>query len=376
MLTGAHFFRLMPVVFAVLALILAVLALSAGNKPGVLDTYDIITIYTSGLGNNTGVRAPPNYAFPSRTTGTECDNEGLLGSLCDSMTSAASSALPPPATSTSHAGDTIDNENDNDNDVPDMPTSPTQKHHIRDFYSMYAMTVCEGDFTPEGGRTILQCHPFFSDYEPSTIPYLIAAALNLGVSGQNLSLSALGLTYPLESALDGLSTLLKAVAIIFCIGLSFAGLAFLSSIPTVSLTSSARPGLSYEWGVWVNLVFASSALFFLVLGGLVAAIGAKDAEAKVNGLGADAGVVAVAGTSWVTLAWAGIALMVVPFSYWVGRAVRLRKKQKAEKAEKKGDEEEGGEKQEAPSRGYHPGSRHQSPHMGRSSPEPYEGPSP
>jgi hypothetical protein len=47
MLTSAHFYRLVPVVFTASALILVVLALCAGNKPGVLDAYDVITVHQS-----------------------------------------------------------------------------------------------------------------------------------------------------------------------------------------------------------------------------------------------------------------------------------------------------------------------------------------
>lgn len=77
--------------------------------------------------------------------------------------------------------------------------------------------------------------------------------------------------------------------------------------------------------MWTNLVFASTAVFFLILGGLVAAAGAKVAEGRINDLGDKIGLTAVAGRDWVTLAWAGVALMVVVLLYWVWRAVRLRR---------------------------------------------------
>jgi membrane protein implicated in regulation of membrane protease activity len=96
--------------------------------------------------------------------------------------------------------------------------------------------------------------------------------------------------------------------------------------------------MGYKWGVWVNLTFVSIALFFLILGGLVAVIGAKVAEGKVNDLGGDIGVTATAGTNWVALSWAGIALMVVVLLYWAGRARWLRKAKRAEDEEKKQQE--------------------------------------
>lgn len=160
----------------------------------------------------------------------------------------------------------------------------------------------------------------------STIPSLLSTTLNLTVGTLNLNVSPadLGLTYAVESTLDGLNTLLKAFTVIFSIGIGFTGLSFLSSIPAIALgTDTVR--MAYPWGVWTNLVFVSTAVFFLVLGGLVAAAGAKVAEGRINDLGDKIGLAAVAGKDWVTLAWAGVALMVVVLLYWVWRAVRLRR---------------------------------------------------
>jgi membrane protein implicated in regulation of membrane protease activity len=96
--------------------------------------------------------------------------------------------------------------------------------------------------------------------------------------------------------------------------------------------------MGYKWGVWTNLIFVSFALFFLILGALVAVIGAKVVEGKVNDLGGDIGVTAAAGTNWVALAWAGIALMVVVLLYWAGRARWLRKVKREEDEEKRQQE--------------------------------------
>ena len=173
----------------------------------------------------------------------------------------------------------------------------------------------------------------------STISSIFFAALspNPGSTNSNISLSDIGITPALESTLDGLTTLLRAVAVLMSIGIGFTGLSLLSSIPTITLSSDSLRK-AYTWGVWTNLVFVSSALFFLILGGLVAVAGAKVAEGKVNDIGRNAGVSAVASKSWVMLAWVGIALMVAVLLYWVGKVVQLRRR-----ARQNGD---GGQKKE------------------------------
>ncbi len=176
----------------------------------------------------------------------------------------------------------------------------------------------------------------------STISSLFSAALNPypGSTNDNISLSDLGLTPALESTLDGLTTLLKAVAVLLSLGIGFTGLSLLSSILTITLSSDSLR-MAYTWGVWTNLVFVSSALFFLILGGLVAAAGTKVAEGKVNDLGGDAGVSAVASKSWVMLAWVGIALMVAVLLYWVGKVVQLRRRARQNGDDGQKKEEEG-----------------------------------
>ena len=73
----------------------------------------------------------------------------------------------------------------------------------------------------------------------------------------------------------------------------------------------------------------------------MAVAGAKVAEGKVNDLGRDAGVSAIAGKNWAMLAWVGIALMAVVLLYWVGRVVRLRRRARQNGNDGQEKEEEG-----------------------------------
>jgi hypothetical protein len=67
-------------------------------------------------------------------------------------------------------------------------------------------------------------------------------------------------------------------------------------------------------------------MFFLVLGGLVATIGARVAAGKISEMGDGIGVGAAAGMEWVKLAWVAVGLMAVVLGYWAWGLVRLSRR--------------------------------------------------
>ena len=79
-----------------------------------------------------------------------------------SASSAISSAGDAVTSAVANAGDKI---NDKVNDLIDKLT---EKLHIRDFYSLHALAICEGDFTADGTRNVTECHPYFSGTQPPT----------------------------------------------------------------------------------------------------------------------------------------------------------------------------------------------------------------
>ncbi|KXX79428.1 Protein ECM7 [Madurella mycetomatis] len=309
--------RLIPVFCSLAAFILVMLALLAGNSPGVLENYDIISVNTSGLGKNLVDRLSSDAATPTQTTDDFCDSLGsFLGKACDSATSAVASAESSIA----------DNLNDIGNDIADRLADELD---IRDFYSLHALRICEGDFNPDGRRNVTECHSGFAE-QGFSIPSLLTQTITIDIGPlfeRNLSLADLGLTQDIESALDSLNSLLKAFTIIFAIGVGFTGLSLLASVAEVVLRNHGS-GL-----LWSNLVIASLAVLFVVLGGLVATIGARVAEGKINDLGESVGLSAVAGTGWVILVWIGAGLMVVVCSYWAWATARMRRARKAADAE-------------------------------------------
>ncbi|GAB1310622.1 hypothetical protein MFIFM68171_00832 [Madurella fahalii] len=305
-------YRLIPVLCALPAFILVMLALLAGNSPGVLEDYDIISVNTSGLGKNLVDRLISSEVTPTQTTDNFCDSLGsVFGNVCDSATSAVASAG-------SSVGDYL---NDIGNDAADLLA---EELDIRDFYSLHALRICEGDFNPDGSRNVTECHSGFAE-QGFSIPSLLTQKITIDIGPlfeRNLSLADLGLTEDIESALDSLNSLLKAFTVIFAIGVGFTGLSLLASVAWAVLRSDGR-GL-----LWSNLAIASLAVLFVVLGGLVATIGARVAEAEINDLGENIGLSSAAGTGWVILVWIGAGLMVVACGCWAWMAARTRKARK------------------------------------------------
>ncbi|KAK4132011.1 hypothetical protein BT67DRAFT_435866 [Trichocladium antarcticum] len=356
MMRCASLTGILPVLCSFVAFILVMLAMFAGGDgPGVFREYDIISVNTSGLGKDLvkklTSRGLGSKLGPTPTVNSGCSVLGVgKGNICNSaaeglvesrdIPSIINSAENAIKSAAANAGDQVNNK------VNDMIDKIAEKLHIRDFYSLYALQVCEGDFTPGGRRNISECHPYFSG-NSSTIPSLLNHTLDVSLGGLDApihpSLSDLGLTAALSSALNSLNTTLNAFAVIFSIGVGLTGLSVLCSTAGMfpefykNATNNNHSHRNSHCSraeflsAWVNLIIAAGAMFSLVLGGLVATIGARVVAGEINSMGNTIGVGAAAGTEWVTLAWAGVGLMAVVVVYWgwkLGTVRRWRKRQK------------------------------------------------
>ncbi|KAL2021595.1 hypothetical protein VTK56DRAFT_6948 [Thermocarpiscus australiensis] len=376
---------LLPVICSLAAFNLVMVSLFAGNKPGILAKYDIISVNTSGLGKDLVNRLPPSSLVSSTATSKinevscnkwfgrpNCDFFDWCGLFkgrdpaCHYMNNVASSTQPrdtvgasineascnkwfgrpncdffnwcglfkdrdpachyvngPP--SSTHPRDTVgESINNMGNDIVE---GLAEKVHIPDFYSLYALGICDGDFAADGSRNITECHSYFSD--EASIPTLLNHTLQTTLTppNLNLSLSDLGMSCSLQDELDSLQPLLKAFAVIFATGAGLTGVSILSSIVGALLCAhaSSHGCPAAPLSIWGNILVASTAVFLLVLGGLMATVGARIAAAKVNLEGAEFGITAVAGTGWVILTWVGVLLMGLALACWVWSAVSWRK---------------------------------------------------
>jgi len=106
-------------------------------------------------------------------TNGDCTGAGtLLGQACDSMTSAAASSMGKPG---NQGGDISNDTSDNSGAVSgnSIVDNVADKIHVPDFYSLYALAVCEGNFSADGSRTLTRCHPYFSTCMPSPSPLFL-----------------------------------------------------------------------------------------------------------------------------------------------------------------------------------------------------------
>ncbi|KAL1843832.1 hypothetical protein VTJ49DRAFT_7183 [Mycothermus thermophilus] len=337
MTKGPMIFRLLPVIFSFVAFILALLALFAGNKPGILEGYDILTVNISYLRTN---QSGPEALLFLRN---ECNGSGILTQLCEDMKAAAGIADPEPVQphngtrpvvllneTKSHSDDAANNA---------LPARDQRQHP--DFYALYPLAVCEGVFHKSGARINTGCHSLFSTDTSATIPALLVDALNRHKDndkhdGNDNKSTTIADPLPgaLSATLTGLNPLCKAIGFMLSVATGLTCLTLITSVCVVTLSSKTEPGgsTSYTWGVWTNLALCGFAFFFLVLAGLVGAAGGQMNEGNVNHQGKDVDVSAVAGTEWLTLEWVAAGVMVVVLAYWGIRAVRLRKAKKAEAA--------------------------------------------
>ncbi|KAK1829923.1 actin cortical patch SUR7/pH-response regulator pali [Podospora conica] len=298
-----------PIIASLAAFILLLLALLAGSRPGFMEDYDLVAFNTSGLGKNLIDFDGDEKPTPTSSSGSGlCDGlGGILGKACTSATAVVDSVKD----------DVEETLNDIGNRVADRLAD---RLGISEFYSLHALTICEGDFKPNAtangaDRNVTECHQGFT--EGYNISSLLDHSLRVGPF--KVSLLDLGFTSDIQNAIDTLNTVLKAFTALLIIGLGFTGLSLIASVLALFLIPRREgPVLS------ANTILAGLALGFLVLSGLLGTIGASIAEDKVNELGDDIGLAAKMGSGYVTLTWVGVGLMLVAFGYWLWQHLRFK----------------------------------------------------
>ncbi|KAK3329983.1 actin cortical patch SUR7/pH-response regulator pali [Apodospora peruviana] len=298
-----------PILASLAAFVLVLLALLAGSNPGYMENYDVLTFNTSGLGKNLVSKVIDDDTPSSTTSGGLCNGvDGFLGRVCGSATAAAGSAESA----------VVDAFNDIGNDIADKLAD---RLGIHEFYSLHALTICEGDFSPNAtssgaGRNVSSCEKGLSN------GYNISAKLDqeLRVGPLDLRLSDLGFTKDIQDAVDTLNKVTKAFAIILIVGVALTGLALLASLISLFLVSGRERGVFLA-----NAVLSALAFFVLLISGLIVTIASRIAVDKVNDMGDDIGLQAAAGNNYTIITWVAVGLMLVAFVYWVSQLVRFRK---------------------------------------------------
>lgn len=295
-----------PVAASLAAFVLLLLALLAGSRPGFMEEYDIISFNTSALGKNLLDLDNPNEPTPT-SSGLCSGLGGFLGRACSSATAAVGSIQSEISGAVNDIGNGIADE-------------LADSLGIREFYSLHALTICEGDYTPAAtapgaGRNVTNCHNGFTN------GYNVSAFLDHGlqVGRLRITLADLGFTRKLQKTIDKLNSVLRAFTAILIVGVGFTGLSLIASVIAIFLVTRKERGI-----VLTNLVLAGLALGFLILSGLTGSIAAGVASDDTNEEGGFIGLSVKMGVGYIVLTWVSVGLMFITFGFWLWHWLRRR----------------------------------------------------
>ncbi|THV44644.1 hypothetical protein BGAL_0601g00040 [Botrytis galanthina] len=283
-----------PLACSIVTFVLGMLCLFAGNKPGFMEDYHIVTLNTSGIGQD----LIPTTTSGSGSTPTSLSPGGIVSSL--------SSLIPREP----GIGDDIANAlGDLENDIADKLAKTLG---IEEWYSLHLMDMCQGYYTPNAtskgaGFNVSSCtnQTAMFHFEISSI---ISEQLSIGPL--HLNLSDIGWPSAIQDGLDTLSTAMNATFVFYCIGVAAAGLAILTSLAAIFITGRLFSFLN--WGL------ASLALLALTISSVIVTVLQNKAAEIINKFGNDIGVYAYKGQKYLILTWAATAVIAVATIAWVG----------------------------------------------------------
>ncbi|KAM0146004.1 hypothetical protein ACHAQE_010965 [Botrytis cinerea] len=257
-----------PLACSIVTFVLGMLCLFAGNKPGFMEDYHIVTLNTSGIGQD----LIPTTTSGSGSTPTSLSPGGIVSSL--------SSLIPREP----GIGDAIANAlGDLENEIADKLAETLG---IEEWYSLHLMDMCQGYYTPNAtskgaGFNVSSCTNQTAMCWPSAI----------------------------QDGLDTLSTAMNATFVFYCIGVAGAGLAILTSLAAIFITGRIFSFLN--WGL------ASIALLALAIASIIVTVLQNKAAHIINKFGNDIGVYAYKGQKYLILTWAATAVIAVATIAWV-----------------------------------------------------------
>ncbi|KAG9237796.1 actin cortical patch SUR7/pH-response regulator pali [Amylocarpus encephaloides] len=303
-----------PLVFSIVAFVLSILCLFAGTKPGYMEEYHIITVNTSGLGQNLFKQS----AAPSATT-PACTKPTSLGSLISGAKDCVEGAA-------SNAVDEIQNiANEVAGDIVDKLS---QKIGIKQFYSLHLMNRCEGNYKPNAtdpsaSKNVTKCSNQTAMYH-----FDITTPLNAELAKGPLNLTLEKLHFPddIQDGLDGLSVGLNAIFVFYAIGIASSGIVillcplyFFFGLPMLTLLNSCLASLSF------TALIISSAIVTVVQ---------KKAAGFINKYGGKVGIEAYPGGKYLALTWSSVAFMGVASIVCAIDYTALKRRKRRELSEK------------------------------------------
>ncbi|KAM7211700.1 Actin cortical patch SUR7/pH-response regulator PalI [Rhypophila decipiens] len=304
-----------PVLASLAAFILILLALLAGQNPGYMEDYDILTLNTSALGKNllSNALADDYEPTPTQSGGPDSicsDLPSFLGKACGSATSAVAGVQ----------SNIIDKIDDINNDIADRLAD---RLGIHEFYSLHVLTICNGEFEPNATasewKNVTSCQKGLNGYG-----YNISESLDMELKAGpfKITLADLGFTRSLQEQLDDVAKYTKALAILFIVTATLVGLSFLTSLLAIFLI----PGRKESAARKVNLLTSALAVILLLVSSILVTVAVSMAVDKINEAGDDVGLSANRGSKYLVITWVATGLfLVLVFGFWLVQTWRWRK---------------------------------------------------
>lgn len=213
-----------PCLCAVVAFMLSILCMFAGNKPGFMQNYDLFTV----------------SMVPYRITSTNNSqlNTSMLGDFLINKTQSSVGGILG-----SLEGELQTIENDIKNDVNGAIDDIAQALDIHDFYSVHILDYCEGYYEPgpfgnateAAWKNVTDCSnsTTFFDFDPDQTLQ--------GQLKQGVTLDDLHFPQSVETTIQTAQKAMKAMFILYVIGIACSGLAFIGAV--LALFGDGRLGM-------------------------------------------------------------------------------------------------------------------------------------
>ncbi|KAF7544901.1 hypothetical protein G7Z17_g9589 [Cylindrodendrum hubeiense] len=297
-----------PLVLSLVAFILTILCLFAGQKEGFMEDYAIARVNTSMLGHNI-------LDTSSDSSSDDDDNDGgLLDTLGDKL------------------DDIKDEITDTINDITgEIADQLADALGIHEWYSIHVMDACEGYFKPNAtspgaGLNVTGC-----TQSPPAKRFDLNKMINKELSVGPLDITLDDLNWPdsIDDAINTLNSALLALFIFYVLGVGFSGLAMLACVAGFFLAGRRSVTIG-------NLTLAALAATSITVGSIIGTVAAHKGADKINDLGEDIGLSASIGSKFIALTWVSSAFMIAAAVYWTAQICLMRRDKKREWKHRKG----------------------------------------
>lgn len=288
-----------PLLCSLIALILAFLTVFAGSNHDMMERYDLLTLNTSRIGLdffNTTKISPAS--LPSNST-------SWLGSLVHNATAEIKNA-------------TNNFENEIEKDLNKAFRSLAKDLGIYDFYSVHVLDHCQGYFyNGTGNRNVSGCS---NSTGLSTFSPTQTLQKQLDASHINVTLSELHFPDAIEKGVNALKLAFNITFVLYCIGITFTGLALLGA--AFGLFADGR------MSALLNIGLSGLSFLTLMIASAIVTYAATKIVHIINKEGKIVNINAQRGDRYLSLTWTATVLMFIAGIAWCFECMVGRRREK------------------------------------------------